>query len=120
GDGVLVDARVETIMDAQCSRCLVEFSLPVDVEFQELYVYPEQADDYAEEDVSFIHSDAIDLEPIIRDAIIVEQPLIPLCRPDCRGLCPQCGVDLNADPDHHHDDAVDSRWLGLTAWGKMS
>lgn len=120
GDGVLVDARVETVMDAQCSRCLVDFSLPVDVEFQELFVYPEQAQDYADEDVSFIHDDAVDLTETVRDAIIIDQPLIPLCRPDCRGLCPECGADLNADPDHSHGEAIDSRWLGLAQWGKMS
>ena len=120
GDGVLANATVSAVLDAQCSRCLADFSLPVEVGIQELFVYPEHCQEYEEEDATPIHDEEIDLADAVRDAIILDQPLIPLCSPDCRGLCPTCGADLNADPDHSHDDAVDSRWLALTEWGKMS
>jgi len=120
GDGVLVTATASAVLDAECSRCLAQFSLPVEADIQELFVYPEHGQEYEEEDVTPIHDETVDLEQAVHDAIILELPLIPLCREDCLGLCPVCGADLNADPDHHHDAAVDSRWLSLTQWGKMS
>ena len=44
---------------------------------------------------------------------MLDLPFQPLCRPDCRGLCPTCGSDLNRDPDHTHEVTVDPRWSGL-------
>ena len=60
----------------------------------------------------------IDLEPVLRDAAMLDLPFIPLCREDCAGLCPTCGVNLNDDPDHGHDEAIDPRWAGLTDWAE--
>ena len=120
GDGVLVTAIAYADLDAQCSRCLTQFSLPVEADIQELFVYPEHGREYEEEDVTPIHDDTVDLTEAVHDGIILELPVIPLCREDCLGLCPVCGVDLNADPDHSHGDVIDSRWLSLTEWGKMS
>ncbi|MDR2930081.1 MAG: DUF177 domain-containing protein [Propionibacteriaceae bacterium] len=120
GDGVLVSVDIATVVDAQCSRCLTQFTIPVEVQAKELFVYPEQVADYADEDVSQIHDEAADLAQVIRDAVVIDLPLIPLCRPDCRGLCPDCGQDLNAAPDHQPHATIDSRWLGLAQWGKMS
>ena len=58
----------------------------------------------------------LDLTETVREAISLAEPLVPLCRPDCRGLCLECGADLNADPAHHHDDdAIDPRLAGLLA-----
>jgi len=120
GDGVLVTATVSAELDAQCSRCLAQFTLPVEVDIQELFIYPEHGREYEEEDVTPIHDEMVDLTEAVHDAVILEMPLIPLCSEDCLGLCPTCGADLNADPDHGHGDTVDSRWLSLTQWGKMS
>jgi uncharacterized protein len=120
GEGVLVTATATTTLDAQCSRCLTPFSYPVDVAIQELFVFPQHADAYDPDEVCLIDNDTIDLGEVVRDAIILDQPLIPLCRPDCPGLCPRCGADLTAEPGHSHDDAVDERWLGLERWGKMT
>jgi len=61
-----------------------------------------------------VQSELIDLEPVLRDAIVLELPFQPVCRPDCRGLCPDCGLDLNSVDEHDHDDAVDLRWSKLT------
>jgi len=120
GDGVLVTATASAELDAQCSRCLTPFTLPIEADIQELFVYPEHGREYEEEDVTPIHDETADLTEAIHDAIILEMPLIPLCSDDCLGLCPICGADLNADPDHTHGDVIDSRWLDLTQWGKMS
>ena len=120
GDGVLASLRVSVTLDAQCARCLSAFSLTSVVQAEEFFVYPERASHYEDEDVRFIHDESIDLGDVIRDAIILDQELNPVCSPDCRGLCPTCGIDLNANPDHTHGDEADSRWLSLTQWGKMS
>ena len=53
-----------------------------------------------------------DIESLLRDELVESLPLQPLCKPDCRGLCPQCGVNLNEHPDHHHD-VTDIRWAAL-------
>ncbi len=60
----------------------------------------------------------IDLEPVLRDAAMLDLPFIPLCREDCAGLCPTCGVNLNDDPDHGHGEAIDPRWADLADWAE--
>jgi uncharacterized protein len=123
GEGVLVDASVEATAQAQCSRCLTSFELPLAASIQELFVYPERRpleDSDSDEDINLIEGDQLRLDDLVRDAIVLEMPLIPLCRPDCAGLCPICGVNLNDHPDHQHSDTVDARWLGLAQWGKLS
>ena len=56
--------------------------------------------------------DVLDLEPALRDAVVLALPLSPLCRPDCLGLCTTCGENLNDNPDHEHEE-VDPRWAAL-------
>ena len=53
-----------------------------------------------------------DLEALLRDTLVEELPLQPLCKPDCKGLCSQCGIDLNENPDHQHD-MTDIRFAAL-------
>jgi len=123
GDGVLVTAAATVTLDAQCARCLREFTTDDVVDVQELFVYPERVGDYGADetdDVQLIDDDLVDIGPAVRDAIILNQPVISLCRPDCAGLCPRCGADLNDDPGHDHAPDTDSRWLALAQWGKMS
>lgn len=120
GDGVLVTGEASAEVNAQCSRCLTDFSYKTAAEIQELFIYRDFAEQYEDEDVSFIKDDAIDLEPVIRDVLILDQPLVVLCQPDCRGLCPVCGINLNENPDHTHPDTVDSRWRALDNWSSMS
>jgi uncharacterized protein len=110
GDGVLVTATVTATLQAQCSRCLKEFALDSVVELRELYAYQPSDDD----EVLVVSNDAIDLTDVIRDAILIDTPLIPLCAPDCAGLCPTCGADLNADPGHRHEAPVDPRFQVLS------
>jgi uncharacterized protein len=87
----------------------VAFSESVD--FQELYVYPESD---AEDDEAFrLSGDDLDLEQAVRDALVLDLPFQPLCRPDCPGLCVECGFPFAEDPEHHHDDRIDPRWAAL-------
>src|SRR3990170_2224603 len=70
-------------------------------------------------DAEIIGSDfMIDLTPLIREEVILATPLSVLCRPDCKGLCPDCGADLNERP-HTHEDLIDDRWSKLRELAKL-
>jgi uncharacterized protein len=66
----------------------------------------------------FLDGDLLDLEPVLRDAVVLALPMSPLCREDCPGLCIECGVPLDdAGPGHRHDDSPDPRWAALEQLG---
>jgi uncharacterized protein len=113
-EGVLVSGTARSPLSGECARCLDPLTSSIEVDFQELYVYSDtRSGESAGEDERRLEGDLIDLEPVIRDAMVLALPLSPLCRDDCPGLCPECGVRLaDAEPDHHHD-AVDPRWAAL-------
>lgn len=114
-EGVLVTGIVAATLTGECSRCLTEISQAVEVDVQELYMYPDKADPH-DEDASVMEGELIDLEPLVRDEVLLDLPFMPLCRPDCSGLCPECGVDLNDDPQHEHAANTDPRWAALASW----
>jgi len=107
-EGVLVTATVTGPLAGECARCLEPFNSEFKVRFQELFVLAtdaERADD-AEADDSYLldGSGLLDLEPAVRDAIVLELPLSPLCEEGCQGLCAECGVRLaDAEPGHKHE-----------------
>ena len=113
-EGVLVSGTARASLAGECARCLDPVTSSIEVEFQELYVYDDtRSGESAEDDERRLEKDLIDLEPVVRDAMVLALPLSPLCRDDCPGLCTDCGVRLaDAGPDHHHD-AVDPRWAAL-------
>jgi len=99
-DGVLVTAAVTAPLAGECARCLDEFTSSVRVGFQELFSAQAQESD---DDGYLLDGDLLDLEPALRDALVLELPLSPLCADDCQGLCSVCGVKLaEAEPDHEH------------------
>jgi uncharacterized protein len=120
-EGVLVTGTAYAALEGECVRCLEPISATqnqqsVEVRFQELYVYEDHALPEAEDDeVSTLQDDLVDLEPLLRDAVVLALPFQPLCRDDCPGLCPDCGARLADDPDHGHDEPVDPRWAALSA-----
>lgn len=120
-EGVLVTGTATAALEGECVRCLEPISDDVEVTFQELYVYDDQGHvptDEAEDDgVSRLEDDLVDLEPLLRDAVVLALPFQPLCEDDCPGLCPECGARLADDPDHAHEAAIDPRWAGLAALG---
>ena len=113
-EGVLVTGTAEVRLLGYCTRCLREISSTEEVELQELFCYPGKESD--DEEARHIEGEMIDLEPVLRDAVVLDLPFTPLCRPDCAGLCPICGADLNADPGHGHDEVIDPRWSDLETW----
>lgn len=113
-EGVLVTGTAEVMVTGECARCLepIEDDLTIDV--QELFLYP--GTDVDDEEASRIEGELIDLEPVVRDGVVLDLPFTPLCRPDCAGLCPDCGQNLNAEPDHTHGEKIDPRWGDLAEW----
>ncbi|HZC26845.1 MAG TPA: YceD family protein [Actinopolymorphaceae bacterium] len=113
-EGVLVSGTARAPLSGECARCLDPLTSSIEVELQELYVYSDtRSGESAEDDERRLEGDFINLEPVVRDAMVLALPLSPLCRDDCPGLCTECGVRLAAaEPDHHHD-AVDPRWAAL-------
>jgi uncharacterized protein len=113
-EGVLVTGTAKVQLQGNCGRCLEPISSSEVVDLQELFCYPgKELDD---DEASRVEGDLIDLEPVLRDAVVLDLPFTPLCRPDCAGLCPLCGANLNQQPDHGHDEAIDPRWASLTGW----
>ena len=115
-EGVLVTGTARAALEGECARCLEPISEDTEVRFQELFVYDDRNVDPDEElEVSTLQDDLVDLEPLLRDAVVLALPFQPLCQDDCPGLCPECGARLADDPDHGHDEPVDPRWSALAA-----
>ena len=110
-EGVLVSGTVSGPLAGECGRCLDPVTSSIEVDLQELYAYPES--DATEDEASRLDGDFLDLEPALRDAVVLALPLTPLCREDCGGLCAVCGARRD-DVDCGHDEApVDPRWAAL-------
>ncbi|UIP58915.1 YceD family protein [Agromyces marinus] len=111
-EGVLVTAEVDATAEGECGRCLTEIALPVRVEFQELFAYHSgEAFEYEVQD------DHVDLEPLIRDAVVLALPFQPVCRPDCPGLDPETGLRLAEHPELDTPEAPsDPRWAALAGF----
>ena len=122
-EGVLVTGTARAPLAGECVRCLEPLERELEVDFQEMYSYPDAdvrsraeadagGDAEDEEDTLFLEDDLFDLEPVLRDAVVLALPLQPVCQEDCPGLCSECGERLADFPDHHHE-AVDIRWAAL-------
>ncbi|HUS21387.1 MAG TPA: YceD family protein [Aeromicrobium sp.] len=107
-DGVLATGTASVQVTGECVRCLIEIDDDFDVDFQELYLYADPG-----EDELALDGDLLDLETVLRDAVVLALPLNPVCDPECPGLCSECGMRLADDPDHTHEAAIDPRWQAL-------
>lgn len=115
-EGVLISGTVRADVAAECARCLTPVTDEVTVDMQELFAYEASTTEETTEDdeVSHLVGDLLDLEPVVRDAVVLALPLAPVCRDDCRGLCPDCGVAFDDLPaDHAHEAPIDPRWAAL-------
>ena len=107
-DGILASGHVSATATGECSRCLKPISQPVEVDFAELFAYAvDEAFDYQVQD------DHVDLEPVVRDAVVLSLPFQPVCRPDCPGLDPVTGERIEDIPDYTPREDVDPRWSAL-------
>jgi uncharacterized protein len=114
-EGVLVSGTVTAPVSGECGRCLEPFTGTISVDVQELFAYPDSTtDDTSDADeVRRLVGDLLDLEPVVRDALVLALPLSPVCRDDCRGLCPTCGVRWDDLPADHTHETFDPRWAAL-------
>lgn len=122
GRGILVQGQLTSALAEPCSRCLRDAESVVTVELEEealpsidletgLPVVDDQPDA-----LRLDGHHELDLEPVVRDAISLAEPIAPLCRPDCPGLCDTCGADLTAQPGHRHpDDDIDPRLAAMAS-----
>ena len=114
-EGVYVSGTVRSSLTGECGRCLNEISEPFDVSIAELYAYADSTTEETtdEDEVGRMQGDLLDLEPAVRDAVVLTLSTNPVCRPDCPGLCPECGVHFDDLPADHSHEAVDARWAAL-------
>lgn len=128
-DGLILNARISAPVHAECTRCLKPIQRDWTVNVTSFFPYEDKSaagkngkeeevdiiagEDEAEDTYPLLDGGAwADLEALLRDTLVEELPLQPLCKPDCKGLCSQCGEDLNEHPDHHHD-VTDIRFAAL-------
>ena len=114
-EGVLVTAEVTAPLEGECGRCLDPFTDSIEVHVQELYSYPERLADLGgaddDEEVPVLVGDLLDLESAVRDALVLELPINPLCDPDCAGLT-LTGEKAVRAPEEPAEP-VDARWAAL-------
>ncbi len=111
GGGWSLRLRLRAELHGPCMRCLEPASPAFEVDAYEV----DQPDSGEELDSPYVTGEVVDVGAWTRDALALELPANILCRPDCLGLCPECGIDLNnAGPDHHHEKAPDPRWAALS------
>ena len=111
GNGYALRLRFKAGIRGRCVRCLDPAQLEIDVNVREV----QQPGDGEELESPYVDGDGqLDVAQWARDALILALPTQITCRVDCAGLCPECGINLNEQPEHHHERAVDSQWEKLS------
>lgn len=120
--GILVQGRFSTRLPSECGRCLEPFDRPASVAFEEEFfptidiITGERAPRPDDRDAFLINANHIlDLAPTIREYLLLNEPMNPICRPDCAGLCPECGQNLNQQPCPCAPRSADPRLAALEA-----
>lgn len=110
----VVHGELHTCVRLLCSRCLEELNYPIDGILDFTILEAHQAEGREQlDDVLILDQDEVDLQPLIEETIVMEIPLIPLCNPDCGGLCPICGINRNSGSCDCARDNIDPRWEKL-------
>ena len=107
-EGVMATGTASAPWQGTCRRCLTEVDGRVEVRFQELFQRH-----HTDGETYPLRGEQIDLEPLLREALLLELPLAPLCAEACLGLCPECGVDRNRDECGCEVEVRDPRWAAL-------
>ena len=118
---LVVQIGVHTVAHLVCDRCLEEFDLEIGESLKILYSKEQPVYEYGERLVSYEEEarpysqnmDILDITRDVRDALLLAVPMKILCKPDCKGLCPICGANLNKVECHHQVNIIDPRWEDL-------
>lgn len=132
-EGILLSADIYAVAKGECIRCLDPVEITIDRKIQELYRYEPSSDtrkekkskkktkkneeedvDLESEDELWMDGNIMNLETPIRDAVVLDLPVNPLCAEDCQGLCPECGEKWAVLGEDHAHEAIDARWAGLS------
>ncbi len=109
--GLLFTGEFQASTDLECVRCLRPFEQGLDWAMTEVFAFTEKS---VSDSGLIVPEDAqIDLQPLVREYALLEVPISPICKPDCRGLCPVCGQDLNVRDCGHRPDAGSSAFAAL-------
>lgn len=106
GDLYVLEGKLMSRTSHQCSRCLAPVEIPLEVDVLEQF---SRHPDKEGEDIHHFFGDEIDITEVLRENVILSLPVKPLCSPDCRGLCPYCGTDLNQASCNCKPQSVDPR-----------
>ena len=109
--GLLVQVKMAAKIIAECGRCLEDFNQPLQTEYTELYAFTPSS--LTESGLLVPENGKIDLEPLIREEMLLAIPISPVCRLDCQGLCPVCGENLNRVRCNHEQEEFDTRLEAL-------
>jgi uncharacterized protein len=110
-NGTVLRLRLGVELHGPCYRCLEDAALSQEVDAREYQAEDPEGDE--ELDSAYVADDRLDLSAWARDAVVLALPDKILCRPDCAGLCPVCGKNLNHEPHGHEGDETDPRWAAL-------
>jgi uncharacterized protein len=110
-EGLLAQGKFRALVDAICGRCLGDFEQVLKIDFTELFTFAS----HLSEDTELVYPEdgQIDFGPIVREYMILEIPINPVCKEDCKGLCSVCGNNLNSEPCDHELDSIDPRMAVL-------
>ena len=109
-EAVVVSGTVQTCWVGQCRRCLEEATGQVSVDVREIFdPNPVEGETY------LLRGDSVDLEPLVREAVMLALPQAPLCSEDCAGLCSECGANRNTTDCGCTNEVLDPRWAALDA-----
>jgi len=97
--GLLVQCKFSAFLNSECVRCLNEAQISLQTDFSELYAFSQRS--VSESGLILPDDGNIDLEPMLREYLVIEIPISPLCKPECKGLCLVCGEDLNVTQCEH-------------------
>ncbi|HWM58056.1 MAG TPA: YceD family protein [Pseudonocardia sp.] len=114
-EGVYVSGTARAPLAGECVRCLDPLTDEIAVELGELFAYPDSVTDETtdEDELPRVVEETVDTQQTVRDAIVLALPLAPLCRPDCPGLCADCGEKWADLPPGHGHETLDPRWAAL-------
>jgi uncharacterized protein len=120
GNEIFVNGHVDARAQVECDRCLKPIELPVNADFELEYITGSEYESSevaelteAEMSVSVFDGDAIDVDEIVKEQILLAVPTRMLCREDCKGICPQCGTDRNMGECKCVTEDIDPRWAAL-------